>query len=175
MSLKEKILVFRNFLSVEDHTSVVNQTLEAENWCFGRKSNLNSNEIVFWGIDLKGNKFFSEKLLQKINDVSCKNFVLVRVDANGQSYGQCGTFHRDDERENLYTLVYFVNPIWDINWGGNIVCFDVNTKEIYNEPFEPNKAVLFPSNTLHYGSEPTRMCFGLRVTVAWVLKDLDAT
>jgi len=175
MDFKEKVLVCRNFLSVEDHTLVVDKTLKSNNWSFGRGSNRLDYEVKFWGINLYEDKFFSEYLLQKVKKTFDKNLSLKNVHANGQTYGQCGYFHRDFAEENLYTLVYFTNPVWDVNWGGNLVLFDDKTQSIYNEPFEPNKAVLFPSNILHYGSEPSRLCSELRVTIAFVVEDLNAT
>jgi hypothetical protein len=176
MTFENKILTIRNFLSVEDHTLVVEKTLKSSNWYFGRASDINATyQSKFWGIELGEDEFFSKNLVEKINGKFKKNFDLNTVRANGQCRSQCGYFHRDYERSNVYTLVYFVNPIWDVNWGGNLVFFDESTQNIHNEPFEPNKAVLFPSNTLHYGSEPTNLCLDVRVTVAFVLEDLDAT
>jgi hypothetical protein len=61
-----------------------------------------------------------------------------------------------------------MNENWNVKWGGQTVLYKDHTKNISIMP-EPNKAIMFKSNIVHVGLEPTRHFIGLRTTVAFKL------
>jgi Rps23 Pro-64 3,4-dihydroxylase Tpa1-like proline 4-hydroxylase len=160
-------------LNQEDYEYVVNKTLYGDQWKFSGVSNQNS--LKFWYMELSGDTFFNDKFLPVVENLSGKKFEIDRVYANGQTFGLCGSVHKDIESDfapELYsTFVYYVNPTWDANWGGNTVLIHDNGSVSNVLPVR-NTGILFPSNMLHYGCEPTRHCQELRVTVAFKLKEL---
>ena len=52
-----------------------------------------------------------KKLLTKIENVFDKKYKIQRLYANGQTFGQDGTFHQDDPADNVYTLLKYISPI----------------------------------------------------------------
>ena len=79
-----------------------------------------------------------------------------------------------DNKENgnnqYYTFLYYVQPNWLPEWGGQTVFYDDNEKMVFQQFPTPNLGILFNSEILHAGLEPTRLCKLLRVTVAFKLK-----
>jgi hypothetical protein len=124
--------------------------------------------FTFWYYDLNDNEFFNKTFLNKIENLTNKKFKLERVYANGQTFGLSGNLHIDDDVENTYTFLYYVNPVWDIQWGGATV-FYKNDNEYTTFIPKPNAGLLFESNILHAGLEPTRHYRDLRITVAFKL------
>jgi hypothetical protein len=165
-----EINTFSNFLTPEMHYEVVQKTLFAQNWYFGARSNGNVNDILFWKLDLDSNKLFTDVIFKKILEATNINLKLHRVYANGQTHGLCGSLHVDEEKDNFYTFLYYVNPVWDLVYGGNTVFFNKQSEQIHIEPFVPNKAVFFKSNIPHVGMDPSRHCNKLRVTLAYKLE-----
>lgn len=164
-----------NWLSAEQHEEVWNKTRYAKGWHFGQRSV--SGGIGFWMLDLDDDPLFTDTLLKQIEKDTGKKFELQRVYANGQTHGLCGSLHQDvvDAPEGeYYTVLYYVNKIWNPVWGGNTVWFDKDNVEIRQVYPTPNTAVMFDSNILHAGIEPTRHCTELRVSVAWKLKVVKA-
>jgi Rps23 Pro-64 3,4-dihydroxylase Tpa1-like proline 4-hydroxylase len=165
---------FTEVLSHENYEYVVNKTLHGDGWRFMGFSN-RQDPFKFWFLDLSSDPFFADQFLPVIENLSGKKFELERVYANGQTYGLPGSIHRDVETdyapELYYTFVYYVNPVWDVSWGGNTVFINENGSVDNVLPLR-NTGMLFRSDILHYGSEPTRHCPELRVTVAFKLKEL---
>jgi hypothetical protein len=159
------IIEYHNFFSEEDFTKIGDLTLRANGWGFGHRSC--GNGLSFWNLPLNDNKFFTEYLFNKLQEKVGIKFDLVRVYANGQTYGLSGSAHKDDERDGAKTFLVYVNPIWDVHWAGNTVFYD--DKEAVQSVPMPNKAILFDSAITHFGLEPSRHCNELRVTVAYKL------
>lgn len=167
-----EIKQYFNFLSQEQHSYVIDHTLKSNRWEFSGHSRENEAGFVFWNLSLDNNKFFTKKLLKKINKKTNQNFLLERVYANGQTYGLCGLMHYDKINGNnkYFTFLYYANPIWKPNWGGQTVFFDKNNNAIFSQYPAPNLGILFNSEILHAGLEPSRLCTELRVSIAFKLK-----
>jgi Rps23 Pro-64 3,4-dihydroxylase Tpa1-like proline 4-hydroxylase len=161
---------FDNFLDQNVQREVIVKTLRANNWLFGGHSNTN-DAFTFWYLELINDPLFTETIFNKLKQVTGKEFELNRVYANGQTHGLCGSFHVDSPHETDFTFLYYVNPYWDAVWGGSTQFYDPISKTVDIQAFTPNKGVLFKSNILHVGMEPTRHCKDLRVTVAYKLTE----
>lgn len=130
-----------------------------------------ANSYRFWFHDLMGSNFYTENTLARIEELCQQKFKLNRVYANGQTFGQPGNLHIDDENDNAYTFLIYMNPYWNIHWGGNTVFYrDENNYTSYTP--KPNFGLLFKSNLLHAGLDPSRECKELRITVAYKLEKI---
>ena len=187
------INVIDNFFN-EDLQKSIWKSLAKPRWSFTGGNFHNP----FWHIDdHHKEEFFNSHLkkiiIQKINlpvDVEC-----IRIYANGQTAGQEGTAHIDDGH---FTFLYFANLEWEITWQGHLMFLNKmgmeyeeengrktekwdKWKYTYNEKedevskivtYKPNRAVIFPSNILHYADAPHRLYNGLRVSLAYKFKKI---
>lgn len=92
-----------------------------------------------------------------------------RAYVNHSIYGDAYHVHRD---LSLVTVLYYVNLVWEPNWGGETIYYDDdNDAQIVVSP-RPGRLVVSRGAILHRGSVPSRDCQEARLTIA--LK-LDAT
>ena len=163
----ELIKVFDNFLN-EDDIKRIKLIMESKAWSFGHESDTNNkNSSPFWNINLNKEPFFIEYLKKKIDEVICVNTTIDRVYANGQTYGQNGTYHQDAQFDNKYTFCLYLNGSENTD-GSIIIKVPGDPKMIAIEPIE-NRAIYFPSNYFHKGDAFNRFNTGLRVCIAWKL------
>jgi hypothetical protein len=166
----EKLFYYDNFLHVSDFHQVQNITMNGQ-WRFGTQSVNSGDGQLFWIMDLTKNEFFSDYLFNLIKMTTRRDFKLLRVYANGQTYGQNGDFHPDDTKPNRWTFLLYTNslPPTDMDiWGGETQ-FKLD-KMITQAPI-PNLGILFRSDVVHRGLGPSRLVRDLRVTVAWKLEE----
>jgi Rps23 Pro-64 3,4-dihydroxylase Tpa1-like proline 4-hydroxylase len=165
---------FEEILTKDQYEYVVNKTLNGNQWQLIGYSK-NPSDYKFWYMELETDPFFSNDFVKIIENLTGKKFELQRVYANGQTYGQPGNLHQDvstDYTPELYhTFVYYVNPTWDISWGGSTQIVH-STGQVDTIMPVRNTAIMFNSTLNHLGLEPTRYCPELRVTVAFKLKEL---
>jgi Rps23 Pro-64 3,4-dihydroxylase Tpa1-like proline 4-hydroxylase len=165
---------FDNVLCEQNYNYCFEKTLNGNQWQLIGFSK-NPSDYKFWYMDLENDSFFTNDFLKIIEQLSDKKFELQRVYANGQTYGQPGNIHQDIYTEyapELYhTFVYYVNPRWDLSWGGSTQIIHP-TGEVDTIMPQKNTAILFPSVFNHVGLEPSRYCPDLRVTIAFKLKEI---
>lgn len=156
-----------NFLSDED-LMTAKERIESLPWRFGQASK--PNTPMFWLIDLKDEYFFTHVILKKINEKYCRNFELLRISANGQTYGLDGTFHQDDTSEDAYTFLLYLSDITPENVDviGGFTQFRTNEQILNVEPYI-NRGVLFNSKIHHRGMAPSRESYILRISIAYKL------
>lgn len=95
---------------------------------------------------------------------------MVRQYANGHTYGQGGRPHRDDERSDTYTLLYYPVPEWRPEWEGETVFYDQRGEIARTVMPATNRAIVFDSRLSHAVRPPSRFFGGLRITVAFKLE-----
>jgi len=101
-----------------------------------------------------------------------QNIEVLRVYANGQTYGLDGNVHKDDNKPGHYTVLYYaVNDTWDANWHGETLFYDDNEEQVIAvcKP-KRNSFVFFDSRIPHVGISPSKQHNGLRVTLAFKLR-----
>lgn len=153
----------------DEERQEIQQYLKSPNWQFGHVSQKADIHKKFWIMNLAEHEFFNTYLFKKIQSLTEKNFDLLNVYANGQTYGQSGSWHLDSENLNDYTFLYYANLKWNASWGGETV-FNVNNTLQYFIP-KPNSGLLFPSSIWHYAKSASRDFFDLRTTIAFKLKE----
>ena len=164
MNEESGVTQFTDILSDEEFDKL-EELLYRPKWGYTHKSTAD-DKWRRWRMELKDDLFFTELFLKKIENLTDKSFEIKAVYANGQTYGQNGSWHQDSIEPNYYAFIYYANRDWDLLWGGSTL-FNSGIS-IY--PI-PNSAVFFPCNIFHYGQEPTRHFEGLRMTVAYKLEE----
>jgi len=164
MNEESGVTQFTDILSDEEFDKL-EELLYRPKWGYTHKSTAD-DRWRRWRMELKDDEFFTKFFFEKIKTLTDKSFEIKAVYANGQTYGQNGSWHQDSTEPNYYAFIFYANREWDMLWGGSTL-FNSGIS-IY--PI-PNSAVFFPCNIFHYGQEPTRHFEGLRMTVAYKLEE----
>lgn len=121
----------------------------------------------YWTTNLREDVFYNNVILERINRVTGNNHILFNVFAIGQTYGQAvPTFH-DDVDDNEMTFLIFMNPVWDISWGGTFIFQKENEATVW--PPAPNSGIYFNSNLVHTFNEPSKNFTHLRAVIVYKL------
>lgn len=167
------IQVYTNLLQTPEERSECESILRGFGWRFGFKSDVNEevqNNIPFWKLPLDDQTFFTSHLFDILEERTDKDFELLEVYCNGQTYGQDGYPHLDNVHGETHTFLYYANQDWNLTWGGQTV-FLVNGNRIGIDP-RPNTAILFTTDLIHYGEAYNQFCRDLRMTVCYKLKEI---
>ncbi len=160
------IFKFPSFTSPDEWTTIQKNMPNAPWILKGNSLGPDDNE-KFWYTDLSKNDFFTKTLFERIPHGP---WILERVYANGQSYGQNGKFHQDSTNPKCWTFILYTNEIDTVNinsWGGQTE-FQTKIGTLSQVP-EPNLGILFKSDIFHRGLGPSKKVDGLRITIAWKL------
>lgn len=97
-----------------------------------------------------------------------------RAYVNSSVHGDSYFIHRDcSAHRNHVTVLYYANPNWQIDWGGETIFYDDdNEPQIIVTP-RPGRMVISRGAILHRGTVPTRACFEERYTIAYKLLSGD--
>ena len=180
--MTDKIQIFDAFLTPEE-LQTCTDAVKRPAWSFGQISSQTSPiSTPFWIMTLTDDPFFSTQLKSKIEAAANRKFSVQRIYANGQTFGQDGTFHQDDKTDDSYTFCIYTNKqitaesADDI--GGEFI-FKVPSHQSNNDPFSRiavaplyNRGILFPAEYFHKGLAFNRYCKGLRVSIAWKLQEV---
>ena len=150
------------------------QDIVANNlWKFSGSAN-KSSPFKFWYMNLMDSNFFTDIFLNYIIKFTNKQFKLIRVYANGQTYGQDGEFHIDSPDDNAYTFVYYISEVNESNIDdiGGYIQIKKDDELICIEPYM-NRGILFNSKLQHRGLAPSRLSGMLRVSIAFKLELLN--
>lgn len=175
----DKIIVIDDFLKKDDLDKA--QSIITNNkWAFGHKSKgTESYEIPFWHMKLDDEEFFSKYIKNIIEQEFLKKFELIRVYANGQTFGQDGSYHEDtpieDGRGDCFTFCLYLCPIpkETIEIAGGYVYFKI-PGEKYKICYEPvfNRGLFFPATITHKSSSFCRYIMNIRICVSWKLREI---
>jgi hypothetical protein len=152
----------------EEERKEIQQYLKSPKWQFGHVSQKKDIHKKFWIMNLNEYEFFNTYLFNRIQSHVGEKFTLIDVYANGQTYGQSGSWHLDSQNLEDYTFLYYANLNWNASWGGETV-FNINNTLQYFIP-KPNSGLLFPATIWHYAKSASRDFFDLRTTIAFKLK-----
>ena len=172
------------FLSSEECALCTDILYKSPHWQFGSYSDghtsLGDPMTPFWNMPLKKDPFFSETLKDRIEE-HCGNgrsFELLDVYANGHTYGQNGSFHRDSDDPLCYTFLLYTTPNIisrqdAFEYDGFTEFLMENDGTVLSIPPIYNTAILFPGTLLHRGKAFNRYEYQLRTTIAWKLRLCD--
>lgn len=160
---------YNNVFSLND-VEKIRKDMSDKGWQFGNGSNpigKGTPGYPFWIKDLCDYSFYTEHLLNIIQELTQQEYKLYRVYANGHTFGTQGNFHVDWYDSSGRTFLYYANEMWKPEWGGKTI-FNLNNQCEYYDPF-PNSAICFPGEISHMAEGLSRSFIGLRVTIAWKL------
>jgi hypothetical protein len=159
--------IFKDVLTKEEQSYVIKNTIQSNRWSFGQRSDSSPDSYAFWMLNLYDDRFFRETFFEKIKNLTGKDFYIDRIYANGQTYGLPGSFHTDSDNPKGRTFLYYANPEWFVDWGGETLLYENDAATIIFPT--PNSALFFDANILHFGKDPARKTNLLRVSVAFKL------
>jgi Rps23 Pro-64 3,4-dihydroxylase Tpa1-like proline 4-hydroxylase len=126
-----------------------------------------NREIMF---ELDPKDFDKTTLGNAIQEVICKilkgNLPCYRVVGNYIRYGSQTFAHQDTSSDDSLTALYFANSEWSYDWGGELIVYNVDKESDICVGVKPGRLVLFPSNLLHKGGVPNRICTDIRLTIS---------
>lgn len=162
------LVVADNFLNENELIEILRSVDELK-WKYGASSSVGTTR--FWQSHFKNEKKIVDIFLPKIEKMMNSTFEIERVYANGQTYGQDGTFHTDHESGNRYTFILYTSSIFpsNIDTIGGFTQFKVDNQIVNVQPYQ-NRGCFFKSNILHRGLAPSRESDVLRVSIAFKLK-----
>jgi hypothetical protein len=180
MTEEDQIKIFDDFLTYEELEKCKNATSRPK-WSFGQISMSSPISTPFWMMVLDDDEFFNTHLFSKIQYKTGKLFKLERVYANGQTFGQDGTYHQDAVDDGYYTFCVYINKqitsetadsiggefVFKTPNRSNKVCSVCMIEPTYN------KGLFFPSNIFHKGLAFNRYNKGLRISITWKLKVIE--
>lgn len=160
--MNENYLVISNVFK-EEEVVFINNVVENYNWKLIGRSNEQSNNI-FWYKELLSSplkNFFEEKISNSLN----KKIRVNEIYQNGQAFGQCGMWHKDNivNPLNEITFVYFSKK-WLPEYGGHFL-IQLEDKVSSVLP-EYNMGILFSSSLSHMALSPSRHCPDQRESIA---------
>ena len=173
----DKVLIFDDFLTTNE-IKMCMTTLTKPHWGFGHFSTIitdSVNNIPFWTMDLNNCPIFEVYIKKKIEATMNKELSLIKVYANGQTFGQNGMYHYDTETndedniQNYTACIYFSKYDNEESGGGLYFKFKDSNFNFEVEP-RKNRLVIFPSTYFHKGCSYNRFSTNLRIVVTWKLK-----
>ncbi len=170
----ENINIYDDFLTSQDIKECLNIVQKPE-WKFGQFSDDRIIVTPFWYMELIHNNFLKDIIKEKIEYVTKKKFNVMRLYANGQTYGQDGGFHQDDVSQDTYTFCLYCTEIsLDMTElvGGHIEFILPESQHSINIKTIFNRGIFFPSHYFHRGIAFNRYVSDLRICIAWKLKEI---
>lgn len=165
---------YYDILNKEEQTEL-SLIIKNGSWKFEGQST-SDNERKFWFMDLQHCQPFVTNFLYRIQELTKREVQIQQCYANGQTYGQDGSFHIDHTRDEkgMYTFLYYATYLSDLE----LDKFKGETEfknEDHSVLIQPkyNSAVFFDQRTIHRGLAPSRDFNKLRVTIAFKLIDYN--
>lgn len=103
----------------------------------------------------------SHNFYKKYNFTLPENIKRIHLGAKNDS--SLTEFHCDIKDANAYTIVGFLTPQWDFNWGGELYIEDKKLQ------YEPGKFIIFKSNLRHNGIGLNQTVPFWRITLNYVI------
>lgn len=88
-----------------------------------------------------------------------------RIHLGAKNDSSLTEFHCDTDVVNTYTIVGFLNPQWDLNWGGELYVEDKKFE------FIPGRFIIFKSNLRHNGIGLNKTIPFWRLTLNYVVSE----
>ena len=108
----EGITILDNFINDEELQNVID-AIDRSSWKHNGISGLGG--ATFWYAEMIQEATLGKQMLTKIEKIFDKKYTIDRMYANGQTFGQDGSFHQDDPNDNAYTLLIYVSDITEEN------------------------------------------------------------
>jgi len=169
----------KNILNLNELLNIYNKLIDTPAWYLSRMSH-NQNIIKSSGfpgfiVSNENNIYhqywfgYFEGLLHKIKEEFKKQHNILlpekihRIHLVAKNENSDTSFHTDIENENALSIIGFLTPSWDKNWGGEFICEDESVT------FTPGTFLCINSNKYHNGLGPKIKTPYWRVVVNYIL------
>lgn len=88
------------------------------------------------------------------------------VFCNASSFGDMSFIHNDSTNASDISLLYYVNPIWNAEWGGETIFFDQDDDAVCAVSARPGRIIVFDGSIKHRAGLPTRVCTEVRLSLS---------
>lgn len=149
-------------------------------WTFGSQSDRKEQQFSHWNHDfinaLPSSQTNYEQVLYKQENVEVlvkiwlrlketilKGHELVRLYANGHTYGVEGYPHIDNRSMNNYSTVLYLNPAWCLEWAGETIIANELQDVTHAVLPKPGRMITFNGRLWHSSRSVSRRCPALRV------------
>lgn len=82
-------------------------------------------------------------------DLDIRDLVVGRTIVNAYNHGDSSWTHKDSTLPDNWTVIVYLNDIWDINWGGETSLFGIGGDIILSVLPTPGRVILFDGRILH--------------------------
>ncbi len=147
------------------------QAIHQPAYKFGQKSNP-GDAFGFWIAHITENTLLTvaplNRLMTIVDDhITRGRFDIQRMYVNAYNFGDCPTAHTDHDSEGFYTVLYYANPEWHVDWAGETLFYDRERSDILRAVYpRPGRIVFFDSRIPHSARPPSRICDFIRYTIA---------
>ena len=180
--IEQKIFVFDDLVQ-PDHVKQLSGLITATGWTYGQYGNseASNNWDQHWGYHFMSSALpckqsFGVYDLWKgiqhiVSDRMRLDLTLINVYAIGTTTDRVGFSHTDwTPALEHWTALYYVNPDWETNWGGETVFYnDAQTDILKSVMPKPGRFVVFNASIPHRSSPPTSLFRGLRTAISFKL------
>lgn len=169
-----KVFQIANVFS-DDLLKQVNSVIKRVPWRYGWASN-RSIEFTHWNHDFvhagaDNGLDRADRLTGPIKtawEFLQQNYLgpqdLLRCYTNSHTYGVEGYPHQDSKRSADHTIVIYMTPEWQRDWGGETFVYE-GDKILHAELPHYNNAIIFPGMAWHCARSVTRICPAQRITL----------
>ena len=99
--------------------------------------------------------------------------VLIRCYANAQTCGQDQRLHTDDDVASSKTIIVYVNDCWNVDWGGETIIWDKETRTITNSILPKFRSIMgFPGSAWHGVRPVSQYADFLRMTLMFKTRNI---
>lgn len=100
-----------------------------------------------------------------------ETYRIYRCYCNHAAYGDMLFTHTDAQPgDKGLTVLWYVAPEWNVEWGGETVFFDADQDAAAVVSPRPGRMVVFDGSIIHAGRPPNRICYAPRYTLAFKLE-----
>ncbi len=179
--------IYDDFFEPDIHKGI-DKLVNLGGWEFGWKSDSKNDNFSFFHKHYAGYQVMDEtpydcedELMKEHGEFLCiiwqhlkvrlklkKNYHLTRCYANGAPYGCEGQIHTDTINTTSKTIIYYCNPKWNINFGGETVFTNPEKNNIIQSVNpRPNRLIIFNGKIPHVARGISKTCPYMRVTLMW--------
>lgn len=163
------ISVFDTTLPIETIEARYNDLL-ARRFESDHSSSKSSKAYREWVSEMDLDAFREDSLFAEMSSLVRTSFPEKNIDffsafCNCISFG-CHTFRHQDGGENCFSALYYANPRWDSDWGGETTFFNSDGDALHCIAPVPGRIVVLDGRAFHRAGMPSRACPVRRLTVS---------
>lgn len=161
--------IYDNFLNEYEFKKLLTEINKRE-YTWGHSSANGDNEYPWLTMNLDNCEYAHHILNTKIEPIVNMRFDTERIYLNGMMYGSQSAFHKDSNKDNARTFLYFIHECTydDADKYGGYFYYKLNNEIRCIEPIQ-NRGIFFNGNILHKGVSFDRCTGLLRQSIAWKL------